>query len=92
MEKIKILICSGTSGISGGAEQVEKNFRTELKLHKLTDKCNGVHLVHERDHVLSKIESHVLKSVAHRITRNLASVRTRVDQREGAYVLIRWRK
>ncbi|MFH1957154.1 MAG: NADH-quinone oxidoreductase subunit NuoF [bacterium] len=39
MEKTKILICSGTSGISAGAEQVEKNFGTELKRLKLTDRC-----------------------------------------------------
>jgi len=37
--KIKILICMGTSGISAGAEKVESLFRSELKRHKLTDRC-----------------------------------------------------
>ena len=32
----------GTSGISAGAEQVEKNFKTELKRHKIIDNCQIV--------------------------------------------------
>lgn len=37
--EIEILICMGTSGISAGAERVEKIFESELKRHKLIDKC-----------------------------------------------------
>jgi len=37
--KIKIRICMGTSGISAGAESVEKNFKDGLRRHKLTSKC-----------------------------------------------------
>ena len=40
--KVKILICMGTSGISAGAEKVERTFRKELKLHQLIDKCQIV--------------------------------------------------
>ena len=36
---IKILICMGTSGISAGAEEVVKIFASELKRHKLIDRC-----------------------------------------------------
>ncbi len=35
----KVFICMGTSGISAGAEEVEKNFETELKRHKIIDNC-----------------------------------------------------
>ncbi|MHC4159349.1 MAG: NADH-ubiquinone oxidoreductase-F iron-sulfur binding region domain-containing protein [Planctomycetota bacterium] len=40
--KVKILICMGTSGISAGAEKVERTFRKNLKLHQLIDKCQIV--------------------------------------------------
>ncbi|MDD5064602.1 MAG: NADH-ubiquinone oxidoreductase-F iron-sulfur binding region domain-containing protein [Phycisphaerae bacterium] len=40
--KTKILICMGTSGLSAGAEKVESIFKSELKRHKLTDKCEIV--------------------------------------------------
>jgi len=40
--KIKILICMGTSGISAGAEEVERIFKSELKRYKLIDKCKIV--------------------------------------------------
>jgi len=40
--EIKILICMGTSGISAGAEKVERIFKDELKRHKLIDKCKIV--------------------------------------------------
>jgi len=42
MKKIKILICSGTSGIAAGAEIVAENFRTETRRLKLTGKCEIV--------------------------------------------------
>ncbi|MDD5614059.1 MAG: NADH-quinone oxidoreductase subunit F, partial [Candidatus Omnitrophica bacterium] len=38
----KILICTGTSGISAGAIQVAENFHSELKRHKLSDRCKIV--------------------------------------------------
>jgi len=40
--KIKIFICMGTSGISAGAEEVERIFKSELKRYKLIDKCKIV--------------------------------------------------
>ena len=40
--EIQILICMGTSGLSAGAEEVEKLFREELKRHNLSDKCKIV--------------------------------------------------
>ena len=40
--EIQILICMGTSGLSAGAEEVEKLFREELKRHNLSDKCEIV--------------------------------------------------
>ena len=40
--KIKIRICMGTSGISAGAERVEKNFKDGLRRHKLTNKYEVV--------------------------------------------------
>ncbi|HEO63678.1 MAG TPA: NADH-quinone oxidoreductase subunit NuoF [Candidatus Omnitrophica bacterium] len=39
---IKILICTGTSGISAGALQVAENFHSELKRHKLSNRCKVV--------------------------------------------------
>ena len=42
MEKIKILICMGTSGLSAGAELLAANFEKELKRHKLSDKYKVV--------------------------------------------------
>jgi len=41
--KIKILICMGTSGISAGALEVEKNFVGQLKSCGLYKKCKIVH-------------------------------------------------
>ncbi len=38
----QILICMGTSGLSAGAEEVEKLFAEELKRHSLSDKCKIV--------------------------------------------------
>lgn len=40
--EIQILICMGTSGLSAGAEEVEKLFREELKRHNISDKCKIV--------------------------------------------------
>ncbi len=40
--KIKILICMGTSGLSAGAEKVERVLRDELERHGLTDRCEIV--------------------------------------------------
>ena len=40
--EIKILICMGTSGVSAGAEKVERAFVEELKRHRLTGKCRIV--------------------------------------------------
>ena len=40
--EIKILICMGTSGISAGAEEVVRNFKSELKRHNLVKKCQIV--------------------------------------------------
>jgi len=42
MEKIKILICMGTSGLSAGAETLAKNFEKELKRRKLAGKYRVV--------------------------------------------------
>jgi len=39
MEKTKILICSGTSGIAAGADKAADVFKKELRRHKLTDSC-----------------------------------------------------
>ncbi len=39
---IKILICMGTSGISAGAEEVARNFESELKQRKLAGKCRVI--------------------------------------------------
>ena len=41
--EIKILICMGTSGISAGALEVEKNFAGQLKSCRLDKKCKIVH-------------------------------------------------
>lgn len=38
----KIFICMGTSGISAGAQEVERLFNSELKRHKIDDTCEVV--------------------------------------------------